>query len=97
MSCLIVKTEKLNDSQVYTTTIQGLSLEQKRELSSLIQSEEFVHYLPPEQLGLYQDQDQDPWRSIAEPQLVLTLTMRLGTQSFTSLMADLRQDINKVI
>ena len=96
MSCLIVKTEKLNDSQVYTTTIQGLSLEQKRELSSLIQSEEFVHYLP-EQLGLYQDLDQDPWRSIAEPQLVLTLTMRLGTQSFTSLMADLHQDINKVI
>ena len=96
MSCLIVKTEKLNDSQVYTTTIQGLSLEQKRELSSLIQSEEFVHYLP-EQLGLYQDLDEDPWRSIAEPQLVLTLTMRLGTQSFTSLMADLRQDINKVI
>ena len=94
MSCLIVKTEKLNDSQVYTTTIQGLSLEQKRELSSLIQSEEFVHYLP-EQLGLYQDLDQDPWRSIAEPQLVLTLTMRLGTQSFTSLMANLRQDISK--
>ena len=94
MSCLIVKTEKLNDSQVYTTTIQGLSLEQKRELSSLIQSEEFVHYLP-EQLGLYQDLDQDPWRSIAEPQLVLTLTMRLGTQSFTSLVANLRQDISK--
>ena len=96
MSCIIVKNFKQNNYSNGETTIQGLSLEQKRELSSLIQSEEFVHYLP-EQLGLYQDLDQDPWRSIAEPQLVLTLTMRLGTQSFNSLKADLRQDINKVI